>query len=66
VKAPPEMIAVRSSEGRLLFRMTADGRQIEVVHRRRRYTVALASVGVQPVVFVIAEVVEEDNKKELT
>lgn len=66
MKAAPDMIAVRSNEGRLLFRMTADGRQIEVVHRRRRYTVALANVGVQPVVFVIAEVVEEETEKELT
>ena len=53
------MIAVRSSEGRLLFRVTPDGRMIELVQRRRRYTVALATVGVQQVVFVVAEVSEE-------
>lgn len=52
------MVSVRSVEGRLLFRVSGDGRLIEVVQRRRRYRVALAQVGVQTV-FVVAEVKEE-------
>ena len=52
-------IEVRSAAGRLLFRASADGRMIEVVHRRQRYLVEMQHVGVQTVVVVCAVIEEE-------
>ena len=64
-REPAGMIDIRTSEGRLLFRASRDGRTIEVVQRRRRYTVAMANVGVQQLVFVVAQV-EEESEDSLT
>ena len=57
------MIDVRSAEGRLLFRASRDGRTIEVVQRRRRYTVSMGAIGVQQWVFVVAQVEEETDDR---
>jgi len=48
------MVEVRSSDGKLLCRLTSDGRTLEIVRRGVRYHVTLAAVGVEEVVFVSA------------
>lgn len=58
---PAGMIDIRTVEGRLLFRASADGRTIQLVQRRRRYTVELANIGLQRMVFVVAQVDEESE-----
>jgi hypothetical protein len=45
VKRLTTPIEVRSAAGRLLFRASADGRMIEVVHRRQRYLVEMQQAG---------------------
>lgn len=54
-------IEVRSDNGKLLFRASADGRVVEVVDRRRRYVVELGILRVDPVVVVCAVVEEVEN-----
>lgn len=56
---PPGMIEVRSSEGRLLCRVATDWSVIEIVQRRRRYTVARLTVGMMHAV-VVAQASEEE------
>jgi len=55
------MVEVRSADGKLLCRLTSDGRTLEIVRRGVRYHVALAAVGGQDVLFVSA-LVEEGEK----
>jgi len=45
---------VRSADGKLLCRLTSDGRTLEIVRRGVRYHVALAKLGVEEVIFVSA------------
>ena len=51
---------VRSSDGKLLCRLIADGRTLEIVRRGMRYHVPLGSVGVSSVIFVSALLEEEE------
>ena len=59
------MVEVRSADGKLLCRLTSDGRTLEIVRRGVRYHVALAAVGGDAVLFVSAlvEEIEEENTK---
>ena len=60
------MVEVRSADGKLLCRLTSDGRTLEIVRRGVRYHVALAAVGGQDVLFVSAlveEIAEGNTKK---
>jgi len=59
---PPPMVEVRSSDGKLLCRLTSDGRTLEIVRRGVRYHVAIAAVGDGAVLFV-SEVIEEKEKE---
>ena len=61
------MVEVRSDDGKLLCRLTSDGRTLEIVRRGVRYHVALATValgvGGEAVLFVSA-IVEERPESE--
>ena len=57
------MVEVRSNDGKLLCRLTSDGRTLEIVRRGVRYHVALAAVGGDAVLFVSA-LIEESNESE--
>ena len=57
------MVEVRSADGKLLCRLTSDGRTLEIVRRGVRYHVALAAVGGQEVLFVSALVEEIESKR---
>ena len=61
---PPPMVEVRSSDGKLLCRLTSDGRVLEIVRRGVRYHVAIAAVGAGAVLFV-SEVIEQQAEKGL-
>ena len=52
------MVEVRSADGKLLCRVTADFRRLEIVKRGVRYEVALPSMATGGVIFV-SEIVEE-------
>ena len=52
------MVEVRSSDGKLLCRLTSDGRTLEIVRRGVRYHVAIAAVDAGAVLFVSALVEE--------
>jgi len=58
------MVEVRSSDGKLLCRLTSDGRTLEIVRRGVRYHVAIAAVGAGAVLFV-SEVIEQQAEKGL-
>jgi len=55
------MVEVRSADGKLLCRLTSDGRTLEIVRRGVRYHVALAAVGESGIIFISA-LVEEGEK----
>ena len=59
------MVEVRSVDGKLLCRLTSDGRTLEIVRRGVRYHVTLAALGRDAVLFVsaLAEQIEEENTK---
>ena len=56
------MVEVRSADGKLLCRLTSDGRTLEIVRRGVRYHVALAAVGGQDAILFVSALVEEGEK----